>query len=81
MASHPVLLTHPPCPVYAAQMIFKVSVHNARLDIPRDPERCPPALARLLTACWDSIPDKRPSAEEISEQLHEVLASLCKEKC
>lgn len=57
-------------------MIFKVSVHNARLDIPKDPEICPPALARLLTACWDSIPDRRPSAEEIRGQLQKMLASL-----
>ncbi len=63
-------------PLPPVQMIFKVSVHNARLDIPKDPVLCPPALQRLLAACWDSQPDKRPSAEEIQRQLEEVLAAL-----
>jgi len=51
------------------QMIFKVSVHNSRLKIPKDPAVCPPFIANLLASCWESLPNKRPSAEEIRDLL------------
>ena len=57
-------------------MIFKVSVHNARLVIPKDKALCPPALAKLLRACWETLPENRPTAEEVLAQLEQVVASL-----
>ena len=57
-------------------MIFKVSVHNARLEIPRDPTVCPPVLAKVLAACWDSNPETRPSAEEIRSVLETERGKL-----
>jgi len=57
-------------------MIFKVSVHNARLEIPKDPAVCPPFIASLLASCWESLPDKRPSAEEIKCSLEEMLLDM-----
>ena len=59
-------------------MIFKVSVHNARLDVPEDPSICPPALAVLLASCWDSLPERRPAALEVQQQIEALLASLLK---
>ena len=54
-------------------MIFKVSVHNARLPVPKDPQQCPPALQSLLTACWESSPERRPGAEAILSQLEAAM--------
>ena len=58
------------------QIIFKVSVHNARLDMPKDPSKCPPAMASLLTACWENIPESRPLAEEVQQLIERILDGI-----
>ena len=56
-----------------SQMIFKVSVHNARLGIPKDTAICPPPLASLLSSCWESLPEQRPNAEEVKKSIESLL--------
>ena len=58
------------------QMIFKVSVHNARLDIPKDTHMCPAALVALLASCWESLPESRPTAEEVLKQIGSVMDGI-----
>nr|XP_009408295.1 PREDICTED: serine/threonine-protein kinase STY46-like isoform X4 [Musa acuminata subsp. malaccensis] len=41
-----------------------------RPDIPKDMH---PTLAALMQRCWDEIPSKRPSFEEITQELEELL--------
>ena len=60
-------------------MIFKVSVHNARLEIPKDPNMFPPALASLVASCWESIPETRPNAEEVLNQLEVFVERMMQE--
>jgi len=44
-----------------------------REDIPED---CPQELAALIIACWDGIPDKRPTADEVVTRLKKVTELL-----
>ncbi|XP_065016995.1 serine/threonine-protein kinase STY46-like isoform X4 [Musa acuminata AAA Group] len=41
-----------------------------RPDIPKDMH---PRLAALMQRCWDEVPSKRPSFEEITQELEELL--------
>ncbi|CAL9060604.1 unnamed protein product [Musa banksii] len=41
-----------------------------RPDIPKDMH---PTLAALMQRCWDEVPSKRPSFEEITQELEELL--------
>ncbi|KAG2433789.1 hypothetical protein HXX76_008147 [Chlamydomonas incerta] len=34
-----------------------------------DPQRCPPKMKRLITACWDADPQRRPAAAEALKEL------------
>ena len=61
------------CTYFDLQMIFKVSVHNARLDIPKGPDQCPQAVASLITSCWENMPERRPSAEEVLRQIEIIV--------
>ncbi len=48
------------------------AVVNRRLRPPLHevgPERCPPALRRLVVACWDAVPQRRPAAAEAAKEL------------
>jgi hypothetical protein len=58
----------------STQVIYKVSINHARLDIPKDDNVCPPAIASILRQCWQDNPDSRPSASEVQEQLEEFLS-------
>ena len=44
-----------------------------REDIPSD---CPPELAGLIAACWEGQPDRRPTADEVVNQLKKVIVPL-----
>ena len=66
----------PPLSLPSLQMIYQVTVERARLDIPRDPMRCPPALQALIASCWDELPKNRPCAEEVQEQLQALASQL-----
>ncbi|GLI70250.1 hypothetical protein VaNZ11_015096 [Volvox africanus] len=49
---------------------FLVTYRELRLPLDRfAPSRCPPKLARLLTACWDADPARRPAAAEVVKEL------------
>ena len=54
------------------QMIYQVTVNNARLEIPKDNARCPPELQALMVSCWSNSPDDRPTAVEIQGALEEL---------
>lgn len=58
------------------QMIYQVTVEHARLEIPRDPQVCPPELQQLIAACWDEQPRNRPSAEELQARLEDLATQL-----
>ena len=58
------------------QMIYQVTINNARLDIPKDPKCCPPALQRLIESCWHNRPEDRPCAEEMLGQMEAVVQAL-----
>ncbi|GIL57922.1 hypothetical protein Vafri_13124 [Volvox africanus] len=38
--------------------------------------RCPPKLARLLEACWEADPERRPAAAEVAKELTLVLQEV-----
>ena len=57
------------------QMIYQVTVNNARLEIPKDEARCPPELQALIASCWHDQPNTRPSADDIQITLESFLAS------
>ena len=44
------------------QVIALVRYENARPDIPPD---CPELFSTIITQCWDSDPNKRPSADDV----------------
>jgi serine/threonine protein kinase len=44
------------------QVILLVKEENARPPIPPD---CPKLFSDIFTRCWDTDPEKRPSAEEV----------------
>ena len=46
----------------AVQAAFAVVNRGARPEIPHD---CPPVLIEIMTRCWDSNPEVRPSFAEI----------------
>ena len=70
-----------PSPISLAihQIIFKVSVHNTRLKIPKDPSMCPPQLALLLASCWESLPEKRPSSQAVKSAIEDIISEYTKE--
>jgi serine/threonine protein kinase len=43
---------------------------------PSIPERTPPALAALITACWAPVPEQRPPFTVVVERLEQILAEL-----
>ncbi len=57
-------------------MIYQVTVEGARLEIPKDPTVCPPALAKLIASCWENMPKNRPSAEDVQVSLEALAAEL-----
>jgi serine/threonine protein kinase len=58
------------------QMIYQVTVEHARLAVPRDPDRCPPAMQDLIASCWVEQPNARPAAEEMQAVLERLLADM-----
>ncbi|GAX74956.1 hypothetical protein CEUSTIGMA_g2402.t1 [Chlamydomonas eustigma] len=55
------------------QIMFKVSVHNARLDIPKDPSICSLPISRIINSCWETAPTNRPAALELMTRLESEL--------
>ncbi|KAG2485143.1 hypothetical protein HYH03_016129 [Edaphochlamys debaryana] len=46
-----------------------ITIHRRKLRLDGlPPERCPPALRRLLEACWDHDPCRRPAAAELAKE-------------
>ncbi len=39
-------------------------------------DRCPPKLARLLKACWETDPARRPAAAEAAKELTVLLLEV-----
>ncbi|GLI63291.1 hypothetical protein VaNZ11_006197 [Volvox africanus] len=60
---------------------FMVTYKGVRLPLTcLSDSRCPPKLARLLEACWEADPVRRPAAAEVAKELTLVLqvgASVC----
>ncbi|KAG2489754.1 hypothetical protein HYH03_011860 [Edaphochlamys debaryana] len=56
---------------------YKVAVLGERPPLAHlPPGRCPPPLQRLLAACWDSEPRRRPAAAEVANELAGMLQQL-----
>ena len=55
------------------KLVFAVVEEGHR---PAIPANCPTSLRQLITACWDADPQKRPSFQEILEQLDHVLVDV-----
>lgn len=51
------------------QIVYAVSVRGVRPPIPNN---CPPTYSKLIQACWDTNPNKRPSAEEVLAALESM---------
>ena len=49
-------------------VVYEVKENNIR---PLIPQNCPPRLAKLIEACWDQIPEKRPDFTSIVTILKE----------
>ena len=47
------------------QAALGVLNNNLRPNMPRN---CPPMLKHLMRACWSTLPDQRPSFEQIINQ-------------
>lgn len=57
----------------AVQAAFAVVNRGVRPDIPSD---CPAALIAIMTSCWDSNPDLRPSFSEVVQLLEEAQLTI-----
>ncbi|KXZ44071.1 hypothetical protein GPECTOR_74g685 [Gonium pectorale] len=61
----------------AVQIACAIKVSGRRLPLESlPPERCPPKLRALLTACWEQDPSRRPAAAEVVKTL-----ALAQEVC
>ncbi|GIL87623.1 hypothetical protein Vretimale_14696 [Volvox reticuliferus] len=45
------------------------------LQLPDDPERCPPALRLLVQRCWSYQHHKRPTSRELLQELDGIIAA------
>ena len=59
------------------QICHAVSVKGLR---PRVPANCPPPFAKLMMACWQGNPAKRPKAQQVVDALDEMLDALAADK-
>jgi serine/threonine protein kinase len=61
-----------PYPHHADPQLFCNSVcfQNERPDIPPN---TPPSLVKLITSCWNGAPSERPSFNQISQSLSEIM--------
>lgn len=57
----------------AVQAAFAVVNKGVRPIIPQD---CPPALAEIMSRCWDANPDVRPSFSEVVRMLEEAQGEI-----
>eukprot|EP01102_Stenamoeba_stenopodia_P011123 TRINITY_DN3402_c0_g1_i3.p1 TRINITY_DN3402_c0_g1~~TRINITY_DN3402_c0_g1_i3.p1 ORF type:complete len:821 (+),score=124.66 TRINITY_DN3402_c0_g1_i3:579-3041(+) len=58
----------------SSEQIFReITVNKTR---PKFPENAPPVLVRLSIACWDQVPEKRPSFTTIVEILKELESTF-----
>ncbi|KAL6062991.1 Gustatory receptor [Balamuthia mandrillaris] len=53
-----------------SEMIAAICEANQRPSIPED---CPERLMQLMTSCWSSNPERRPTFEQIVEAFGEIL--------
>ncbi|PNW84613.1 hypothetical protein CHLRE_03g151300v5 [Chlamydomonas reinhardtii] len=59
------------------QVAVAITVHRQRLPLSALPEeRCPPKLRRLIEACWEHDPLRRPAAAEVHKELLVVLEQV-----
>jgi hypothetical protein len=54
------------------KVIIEVATHNL---LPPMPDDIPPAVARLVGACWSRRSARRPSAADLVPALEQILAS------
>ena len=59
----------------APDTIYMLTLRGQRPAIPDD---CPPAYAKLLRACWEASPAKRPTAAAVLAKLQRMLDQLDK---
>eukprot|EP01018_Ginkgo_biloba_P033194 Gb_05520 [translate_table: standard] len=57
----------------AVQAAFAVVNKGVRPTIPPD---CPPALAEIMTRCWDANPDVRPAFREVVRMLEDAQGEI-----
>lgn len=57
----------------AVQAAFAVVNKGVRPDIPQD---CPPALAEIMSRCWDANPAVRPTFGEVVRMLEEAQGEI-----
>ncbi|EFJ13809.1 hypothetical protein SELMODRAFT_146897 [Selaginella moellendorffii] len=57
----------------AVQAAFAVVNRGYRPGIPAD---CPPALAEIMSRCWDANPDSRPGFAQVVKMLEEARAEI-----
>lgn len=55
---------------------FSIPVAVIKGDRPSIPKDCPTALKKLIRACWDPKPQKRPSFQRILELITRILEQL-----
>eukprot|EP01114_Cavostelium_apophysatum_P021152 TRINITY_DN7295_c0_g1_i1.p1 TRINITY_DN7295_c0_g1~~TRINITY_DN7295_c0_g1_i1.p1 ORF type:complete len:250 (+),score=60.12 TRINITY_DN7295_c0_g1_i1:136-885(+) len=53
------------------QIIIQAAQKGLRPTIPII-DKCPPMLVNLITACWDSVPEKRPTAKGVLAELENL---------
>ncbi|KAJ7557201.1 hypothetical protein O6H91_05G116300 [Diphasiastrum complanatum] len=57
----------------AVQAAFAVVNKGVRPVIPQD---CPPALAQIMTRCWDANPDVRPGFSQVVKMLEDAQTEI-----
>ncbi|KAG2440140.1 hypothetical protein HXX76_004253 [Chlamydomonas incerta] len=59
------------------QVAVAITVHRQRLPLSAlSEERCPPKLRKLIEACWEHDPLRRPAAAEVHKELLVVLEQV-----
>ncbi|KAG2454893.1 hypothetical protein HYH02_000724 [Chlamydomonas schloesseri] len=59
------------------QVAVAITVHRQRLPLSAlSEERCPPKLRKLIEACWEHDPLRRPAAAEVHKEILVVLEQV-----
>lgn len=59
-------------PFYKLKSLIDITNSIKRGKRPKIPQHCPKKFANIIRQCWDPIPNKRPTMEDVVEQLTQI---------